>query len=517
MQKEIELFLTIKQASEEDKFTSYISDFLRIKKQRVSGFKILRKSLDSRNRVLKYYYKINVFIDEQPEKENPFTIYKKVTSKKTAYIVGAGPAGLFAALECIKQGVKPVIFERGKPISERKHDIANLHRNHMLNPDSNYCFGEGGAGTFSDGKLYTRSKKKGDIYNVLMTFVQHGASEEILYDTAPHIGTDVLPRIITAFRNTILENGGEIHFNSKLTDIIIENNALKAIVINDTENINTKSLLLATGHSARDIYKLLNKKKILIIPKPFAMGVRIEHPQELINSIQYHGNNYDKNLPAAQYKIVEQIDGRGVFSFCMCPGGIIVPSATESNQLVVNGMSNSKHNSPYANAGIVVQVNPDDVTDYKEHGPLYLMAFQEALEMKCCIGSKLSQTAPAQRVTDFVTNKLSVGLPDVSYSPGAESYMLNDLLPPFIAKSLQKAFVLFDKKMKGFYTNEAVILAVESRTSSPVRIPRNKDTFEHEVIKGLYPCGEGSGYTGGITSSALDGINCANALSKTLA
>ncbi|MDD3877717.1 MAG: FAD-dependent oxidoreductase, partial [Bacteroidales bacterium] len=431
MVKEITLLFTPKQEINKPNYITYIAQYLRIDKNRIRHFELLKKSLDARQKYVKFNMVFKLYIDEQaPESIETKTIPSKVREKDNCvHIIGCGPAGLFAALELIKSGIKPIIFERGKAVSERKTDIAKLHTRHLLNPDSNYCFGEGGAGTFSDGKLFTRSKKKGDISSVLRTFVEHGAPEEILYDTAPHIGTDVLPRVIKSMREKIIEFGGEIHFESKLTDIELKGNNLRAIVINNNRAIPVKYLILATGHSARDVYRLLYDKGIYLEAKPFAVGVRAEHPQELINSIQYHGSNYDKLLPAASYKLVEQINNRAVFSFCMCPGGIIVPSATEEEQIVVNGMSNSKHNSPFANAGIVVQVSPDDIKGFEAEGPLKLMAFQEALEHTCFIDKNAPQTAPAQRLVDFVEGRLSKDLPSNSYKPGLKSMMLEDLLP----------------------------------------------------------------------------------------
>ena len=512
MQREIELYLTPKQALEKHNFLNFIIQNCDIKKERIKDYEILKRAVDARKRPVKIYFKFLLYIDEIPAKEKNPILYHKVTAKKKVFIIGSGPAGLFAALEFIKAGIKPIIFERGKPISERKIDIAQLNSLHQLNTDSNYCFGEGGAGTFSDGKLYTRSKKKGDIQTILKTFVEHGASQDILYDASPHIGTDILPRVILSMRETILNYGGEINFNSKLTDIGIKNNVVKSLVINNTDSYDVDFLVLATGHSARDIYHLLENKSVFLEPKPFAVGIRVEHSQELINNIQYHSSDYDKLLPPAQYKLVEQVNGRGVFSFCMCPGGIIVPSATEENQIVVNGMSNSKRNSPFANAGIVVQINADDNIGFKKSGALNLLSFQEAIEKACFTDKQFPQKAPAQRMVDFVKGKLSSNLPDTSYNPGVKSIMLENLLPDFVGASLKQAFPIFDKKMRGFYTNEAILIATESRTSSPVRITRDIETYEHVQIKGLYPCGEGSGYAGGITSSAVDGINCAKAV-----
>jgi len=518
MQKEIELFLNISETSQQEKYKDFIAKELGIKTERIKSYIILKKTLDARNKYIKYHFRFKVFVDEDVKPETDSykrKTYHKVNNKKVVYIIGSGPAGLFAALEFIKIGIKPIIFERGKTVNERKKDIALLNREHILNTDSNYCFGEGGAGTFSDGKLYTRTKKKGDISVVFQTFVEHGANPEILYDAYPHIGTDVLPRIILSIRKYILEYGGEIHFKSKLTDVEIKDHKIKSITINENEQIPVDFLILATGHSARDIYELLHRKKIMLEPKPFALGVRVEHPQELINSIQYHGKDYDKNLAAAQYKLAEQVGQRGVFSFCMCPGGIIVPSATENKTVVVNGMSNSRRNSPYANAGIVVQVNPSDKTGFEAHGALHLLYFQDFIEKSCFVDKALQQIAPAQKMTDFVKGKLSLHLPHTSYKPGVKSCMLEYLLPSFITSSLKQAFVLFDKKMRGYYTEEALLLATESRTSSPVRITRNAN-YEHVLVKGLYPAGEGSGYAGGITSSAIDGINIAKEIAQHL-
>jgi len=510
MLKETVIYLTPQQAEQTGKYKEFLAQHLNISPQKIKHFEIIKKSLDARKKPPRYHLMMNVFIDSlPPAKEVEKQEYQHCTNKRAVYIIGSGPAGLFAALELIKGGVKPIIIERGKTIDKRKADIAKLSVNHILNIDSNYCYGEGGAGTFSDGKLYTRSKKKGDINEVLKTFVLHGAPENILYDATPHIGTDVLPSIIQSMRQTIVTYGGEFMFNSKLTDIEIAHGRIKSITINNSEQYAVDVLILATGHSARDVFCLLQQRNVFLEAKPFALGVRVEHPQELINSIQYGGGNYDKKLPAAAYKLVTQVGNRGVFSFCMCPGGIIVPSATENGQVVVNGMSNAKRNSPYANSGIVVQVFPDDIVSAN---PLKLMYFQEEIEQRCCISHEAPQKAPAQRMEDFINGTLSRNLPKNSYHPGTQSMMLDEILPSFIAKSLKEAFRHFDNKMRGFFTNEAVLLATESRTSSPVRICRDKNTFAHVQIKNLYPCGEGAGYAGGITSSAIDGINAAKAV-----
>ncbi len=511
MVRELELNLTVAQAQHPETFTAIVAQQTGIQQSEIWGLNILKRSVDARKRPVSYYFKFRLYINEKLPVKAAIK-YLPVQPDKTVHIIGCGPAGLFAALECLKAGVKPIIFERGKPINERKKDIALLYRERCINPESNYCFGEGGAGTFSDGKLYTRSTKRGDVQDVLATFVAHGAPESILYDAHPHIGSDALPRIIAAMRQTILGHGGEVHFNCKLTGLQISDGQLKGIVINDHEEVPVKHLLLATGHSARDIYGLLHKNNIQLEAKPFAMGVRVEHPQELINAIQYHGQSYDRNLPAATYKLVEQVNNRGVFSFCMCPGGIVVPASTEQGGLVVNGMSNAKRNSPYADAGIVVQVFPEDISREKLVNPFSLLAFQDKFEKACYVKSGKPLAAPAQRMTDFVKGKLSGTLPVNSYIPGTQPVVMDTVLPPFISDTLKKAFVLFDKKMKGYYTEEAILLATESRTSSPVRIPRNKDTYEHITLAGLYPCGEGAGYAGGITSSAMDGVNCVKAI-----
>lgn len=509
MVKEIALSLTPKQAANEKDIYAAAAKHLGIKQERINHISFLKKALDARKRIIKYHVRLMVYVDKHPE-ANTVYYYPNIKKAKTIVpIIGAGPAGLFAALELIKGGCKPLLFERGKAVEERKKDIALLQVKHLLNKNSNYCFGEGGAGTFSDGKLYTRSKKRGNIKDVLNTFVAHGAPQSILYDSQPHIGSDILPGVIRNMRNTILNAGGEIVFNSSLSGIVIKDNCIKSIIINADTYYDTSCLILACGHSARDIYRLLQKEKIHIEAKPFAVGLRVEHPQDLINRIQYKSNKYSALLPPASYKLVAQVEKRAVFSFCMCPGGIIVPSATAPGQVVVNGMSNSKRNSPYANSGIVVQVNPEDVPGVKEHGALHLMAFQEDLERSFFTDEEKPQTAPAQRLVDFLNQKESSSLPPCSYYPGVKSRMLEDLLPQFIGSALKEGLKAFDKKMKGFVTNEALLLGVESRSSSPVRITRKAGSCEHIHITGLYPCGEGAGYAGGITSSAIDGINAA--------
>jgi uncharacterized FAD-dependent dehydrogenase len=419
---------------------------------------------------------------------------------------------MYAALRCIELGYKPIVLERGKNVQDRRRDLKAINQDHIVNEDSNYCFGEGGAGTYSDGKLYTRSLKRGDVRRVFESLVHHGATEEILIDAHPHIGTNKLPKIVQNIRETIINFGGEVHFNTKVTDFKIDDNRLKAITLNDSEEIETKSVILATGHSARDIYYLLQKKEIALKAKSFAMGVRVEHPQQIIDSIQYHcrGDRHDL-LPAAAYSLVHQVKERGVYSFCMCPGGFIVPAATAPGEVVVNGMSPSKRNNLYANSGMVVEINADvDLYKYEKHGELRGLEYQKDLERLAFTSGGRSQAAPAQRLTDFVDGKLSEDLNPTSYQPGLKSAPLHSLLPKLIGSRLRAGFAEFGKKMKGYHTRQANIVGVESRTSSPVNIPR-KENLEHPEIEGLFPCGEGGGYAGGIVSAAMDGERCAEA------
>jgi len=481
----------------------------------INGIRVLRKSLDARKRPIHYNLLVDLYIEEQVAERDFNFDFKNVAHAPHVVIVGAGPAGLFAALKFIEQGIKPIIFERGKDVRERRRDLALITRHNTVNPESNYCFGEGGAGTYSDGKLYTRSTKRGDVKRILELFVKHGADECILYEAHPHIGTNKLPNIITAIRDTILHFGGEVHFNSKLTDMVIKDNAIAAVVINQNQTVETKHVILATGHSARDIFELLNKKNILIEAKPFALGVRIEHPQALIDSIQYKCDNRGAFLPAASYSIVNQSLGHGVFSFCMCPGGIIAPAATAPGEIVVNGWSPSKRNNAFANSGLVVSIDSKDFGKYNDYGPLAALKFQQSVEQNCFSVTQ-SMQAPAQRVLDFVNKKYSNQLPDCSYIPGLQSHHLDDVLPTFVAASLRDALQAFGKKLKGYVSNDAIMVATESRTSSPVRIPREKETMEHPQIKGLIPCAEGAGYAGGIISAAIDGENCAMAVVKNL-
>lgn len=488
---------------------------LNISPQKISALKILKRSIDARGRKVVYRMLIQVYIDEVLVPESYTVYYPDVKKGRRVVIVGAGPAGLFAALRCIELGLKPVILERGKDVKQRRRDLANINKQGVVNPESNYCFGEGGAGTYSDGKLYTRSTKRGDVHAVLKTFVAHGATEYILIDARPHIGTNKLPQIITAMRESILNAGGEVHFDTKVTGLLTETGRIKGVELSSGEKLEAGAVILATGHSARDIFDMLHRQNILIEAKPFALGVRIEHPQEIIDQAQYHCELRGPDLPPSYYNLVEQVDGRGVFSFCMCPGGIIAPCATDLDEIVVNGWSPSKRNNPFANSGTVVQVDLRDIPG-ADTDPLKMLRFQQQVEHSAFAAGGGRLVAPAQRMIDFVQNKNSADLPVNSYLPGTKPVMLNEVLPGFINERLRKALPVFGKKMKGYYTNEAILVGVESRTSSPVKIPRDRETFQHPQMAGLFPCGEGAGYAGGIVSAAIDGINCASAALKYL-
>lgn len=523
MKKNLQLELSPEIAFDEINFHQHIKSILQLKDTNQFNVRLLRRSIDARSRNIKINIQADIYIDENPP--NVITSkyeYKNVTKAKQVIIVGAGPAGLFAALRLIELGIKPIVIERGKDVQERRRDLANINKKNIVNENSNYCFGEGGAGTYSDGKLYTRSKKRGDINRILEIMVQHGATENILFEAHPHIGTNKLPKLIEQIRNTILEFGGEIHFNTKVIDFIVEANEIKGV---HSINIETNkegtfvgnAVILATGHSARDIFELLHQKNILIENKPFALGVRIEHQQQLINTIQYHGNT-SALLPAAAYSLVHQVKightEKGVFSFCMCPGGFIVPAATNQNEIVVNGMSPSKRDSPYANSGMVVAIDENDWKNFKQFGALAAMEFQKSIEKKAWEIAGKTQAAPAQRMLDFIQHKTSSSLLDTSYQPGLISSDIHSILPKEIAFCLIEGFKNFGNKMRGYLTNEAQIIGVESRTSSPVKIPRNKETFEHITTKRLFPCAEGAGYAGGIMSAAIDGERCAESIAK---
>jgi uncharacterized FAD-dependent dehydrogenase len=508
MIKEIEIVCPPGQQEDEGALKKIAATSLNINPQKITGLQILKRSIDARGRRVVYRMQVKVFVDEVYQPETYTQQYPNVRDGKPVIIVGAGPAGLFAALQCIEQGQKPIVLERGKAVKDRRRDLANINKQGLVNPESNYCFGEGGAGTYSDGKLYTRSTKRGDVNQVLKAFVAHGATEDILIDARPHIGTNKLPQIITAMRETILAAGGEVRFDAKVTELVIENDTIKGVQLAAGEKLYANAVILATGHSARDVFEMLHRQNILMEAKPFALGVRIEHPQEIIDRAQYHCEYRGEDLPPSYYNLVEQVDGRGVFSFCMCPGGIIAPCATEPEEIVVNGWSPSKRNNPYANSGTVVQVNLDDV-EGDNNDPFKMLNFQHHIELLAFKAGGGNLVAPAQRMIDFVEGRLSKDLPKNSYLPGVKSVQLTEVLPGWIAERLRKALPAFGKKMKGYYTNEAILVGVESRTSSPIKIPRDRETFMHPQLKGLFPCGEGAGYAGGIISAAIDGINCA--------
>lgn len=509
MQKEIEITLLPNQVEQTEIIIQKLAEALKVKSNRILAHEILKRSIDARSRKVIFRLQVRAYIDEEYVSKPSNQNYPNVASAKAVVIVGAGPAGLFAALQCIENGFKPIIIERGKDVKQRRRDLAAINKEGVVNTESNYCYGEGGAGTYSDGKLYTRSNKRGDINKVLQAFVDHGAHPDIMVDARPHIGTNKLPNIISAIRETIIQAGGEVRFDSKMTDIFVEFGVLKGIEVNFKEKIDIDNVILATGHSARDIYELLNKRNILIEAKPFALGVRIEHPQNIIDAAQYHTPERSEFLPPAYYSLVEQVGSRGVFSFCMCPGGIIAPCATADDEIVVNGWSPSKRNNPYANSGTVVQITLEDVQGYD---PLRMLNFQSEIEKLAFEAGGGNLVAPAQRMIDFVEGRLSVDLPKNSYLPGTKSVMLENILPKFVSDSLKGALPLFGKKIKGYYSNDAILVGVESRTSSPVRIPREKESYQHPQVNGLYPCAEGAGYAGGIVSAAIDGINCANAI-----
>ncbi|RFC54560.1 NAD(P)/FAD-dependent oxidoreductase [Brumimicrobium aurantiacum] len=474
-------------------------------------FYIRKRSIDARKKPVKYNLQV-VLTEEKTNLTVPHIKFGDVSNAKPIHIIGAGPAGMFAALEAIELGFKPIVFERGKDVRDRRRDLAAINKNHVVNPESNYCFGEGGAGTYSDGKLYTRSKKRGNVLKVLELFVQFGAPYDILVDAHPHIGTNKLPAIITAMREQILASGGEFHFNTKVTDFVLENNQLVGLELNQKETTAVDHVILATGHSARDIFHLLHEKNIKVEAKGFALGVRIEHAQDLIDQIQYHGRLNDELLPPATYGLVTQVNKTGVYSFCMCPGGIVAPCATAPGEVVTNGWSPSKRNNPYSNSGIVVEIDPTRLPNYNEKNPLVGLEFQASVEKACWEAAGKTQAVPAQRMVDFVKGRVSKDLPKSSYQPGMTSVDLNKVLPPFIANNLRQAFKDFGRKMTGYLTNDAVLMAPESRTSSPVAIPRDKESLQHVEIQGLYPCGEGAGYAGGIASAAVDGLNCVQAI-----
>lgn len=482
-------------------------------------YRLLKRSIDARGRQVIVNLQLEVLDGVQPPAPEYKKDYHNVANAAPVIIVGAGPAGMFAALRLIELGMRPIIIERGYDVRTRRRDLAAINKDQVVNPESNYCFGEGGAGTYSDGKLYTRSKKRGDIRRILEIFVAHGATDEILVEAHPHIGTNKLPQIVQAIRESIIGAGGEVLFGTKMTDLIIENSELRGIVTADGQRMKANAVLLATGHSARDIFELLDRKKIAIEAKPFALGVRIEHAQQLIDKIQYHCDDRGPYLPASSYSLVHQATykgvQRGVFSFCMCPGGFIVPAATAPGEIVVNGMSPSRRNSKYANSGMVVSVEMDEIKEFTKYGHLAAMKFQQSVEQKACEIAGGKQIAPAQLMVDFTKGKISDSLLPTSYQPGIVSVDMREVLPPFVSERLKEGLKAFGQKMRGYLTNDAQIVGVESRTSSPVKIPRSSDTLEHPGLKRLFPCGEGAGYAGGIMSAAMDGERCAEKIAET--
>jgi uncharacterized protein len=513
MQTQITLELSPEAAADEALVKKAAAQKAGLEPQAITAIETVRRSIDARKREIKILLKLDLYIGEHPKPPVvPHFGYQNVKSGKRAIIVGAGPAGLFAALRMIELGMKPVILERGKDVRERRRDLALINREMIVNPDSNYCFGEGGAGTYSDGKLYTRSDKRGNIRRVLEILVAHGADRNILVEAHPHIGTNKLPAIIERIRETILNSGGEIHFNTRVADFILEGTSLKGVSDQHGIKWEAEAVVLATGHSARDIFQLLHNKKIAIEAKPFSLGVRIEHPQELIDRIQYKCEVRSEFLPPSSYSLVEQVNGRGVYSFCMCPGGIIAPCATSQEEIVVNGWSPSRRNNPFANSGTVVTIELEDMKQFHSAGALMGIRYQQYVEKAAWVAGGKTQVAPAQRMVDYFDNKLSQDLPKTSYQPGVNSAMLKDVLPKHVHSRLRLAVQDFGRKMRGYFTNDAVLVATESRTSSPVRIPRDKETLQHTEIEGLYPSGEGAGYAGGIVSAAMDGERIAEAI-----
>ena len=514
MTKEYQIRVLPVVAASENAIKRYLAEEQGIDQRTINSVRVLKKSIDARQRTIFVNLKIRVYINEVPQDdEYEHTEYQNVESRPQVVVVGEGPGGLFASLRLIELGLRPVVLERGKDVRERKMDLAQITKTQKVDSESNYCFGEGGAGAYSDGKLYTRSKKRGNVNKILNVFCQHGASTSILADAHPHIGTDKLPRVIENMRNTIIKCGGEVHFQTKMTRLVVEGERVTGVEAVDLKTGGELTfhgpVILATGHSARDVYRLLVESNIHIEAKGIAVGVRLEHPSQLIDQIQYHNREgRGKYLPAAEYSFVTQVEERGVYSFCMCPGGFVIPAATGPQQLVVNGMSPSNRGTQWSNSGMVVELHPDDVGG-DSSDPLCMMHFQEKLERDCWQQGNMKQTAPAQRMADFVNNRLSYDLPKSSYAPGLISSPLHFWMPPFVAKRLQEGFKKFGKMSHGFLTNEAVLIATETRTSSPVRIARDPATLQHVTVQGLFPCGEGAGYAGGIVSAGVDGERCA--------
>ena len=518
MPKELLIQVSPETAPNNALLKEHIAKMIGVPAAEIAHISILKRSIDARQKAIKVNLKMMIFFEGDTIVEQKSTLpdYKDISNATEVIVVGAGPAGLFAALQLIELGLKPIVIERGKDVRGRRRDLKAINLEHKGNEDSNYCFGEGGAGTYSDGKLYTRSKKRGDVDRILNLFVAFGASPDILIEAHPHIGTNKLPRIIEDIREKIIEFGGKVLFNTRLTDIILKNNEVQGIVTNTGETITASKIILATGHSARDIFELLDRKKIFIEAKPFALGVRAEHPQELIDKIQYSCDYRGEYLPPAAYSIVKQVNGRGMYSFCMCPGGVIAPCATSPGEVVTNGWSPSKRDQATANSGIVVELKLEDFKSFAKFGPLAGMEFQKSIEQNAWRLAGETQKAPAQRMIDFTTNKVSSEIPKTSYVPGTTSVEMGQVFPGFLTQILREGFSEFGKSVKGYLTNDAILHAPESRTSSPVRIPRDIETYQHVQIKGLYPCGEGAGYAGGIISAAIDGEKCALKCAETI-
>lgn len=512
MKKELNLRIDPQTAGEPALLRQYIARDQKIPEEEITHVDILRRSVDARQKNVIINLRVEIYVNE-PFRKEPATLphYPDVSSSEEVLIIGMGPAGLFAALKLIELGKKPVILERGKDVKDRIRDLKAINVDHIVNEDSNYCFGEGGAGTYSDGKLYTRSHKRGNVERILKLLIGFGAADDIMIDAHPHIGTNKLPPIIASMRECILQHGGEIHFNTRVTDFVLEGDSIRGVKTLDGRSFKADRIILATGHSARDIFELLMRKGIEIELKPLAVGVRVEHPQKLIDSIQYSCDIRSEYLPPSPYSIAKQVNDRGVYSFCMCPGGVIAPCATSPGEIVTNGWSSSRRARATANSGIVVELREEDFKPFKEHGPLAAIEFQKMIEKKAWEMGGKTQTAPAQRLTDFISGKISQSLPKTSYAPGIRSVDLREVLPGYIYDALRNGFLKFEQSMKGYVTDEAIVHAPETRTSSPVRIPRDRTSMQHVRIKGLYPCGEGAGYAGGIISAAMDGEKCAAA------
>jgi uncharacterized FAD-dependent dehydrogenase len=518
MPKELLTQVSPETAADEQLLKNEVAKLIRVSVNDIFHISILKRSIDARQKAIKVNLKVNVFLANEPFRESRIELpnYPNVENAQEVIVVGAGPAGLFAALQLIELGLKPIVVERGKDVRGRRRDLKGINLEGIVNEDSNYCFGEGGAGTYSDGKLYTRSKKRGDVDRILKLFVAFGASEDILIEAHPHIGTNKLPKIISDMRDKIIEFGGKVLFETRVTDILIKSNEVQGIVTQNGDIISANKLILATGHSARDIFELLDRKKIYIEAKPFALGVRAEHSQELIDKIQYSCDYRGVFLPPAPYSIVKQVNGRGMYSFCMCPGGVIAPCATSPGEVVTNGWSPSKRDQATANSGIVVELKPEDFKPFAKFGALAGMEFQKSIEQKAWHLAGGTQKVPAQRMIDFTQSKVSSSISKTSYVPGTTPVELGEVFPGFLTQILRQGFLDFGKSMKGYLTNEAILHAPESRTSSPVKIPRDAETLEHVQIKGLYPCGEGAGYAGGIISAAIDGEKCALKIAEVL-